>query len=173
MACGRPSRQPWLEARARPVARGIDGGRLPWLLLALLCLPGLAAASYLTYSHYAGQPTVCSGIGNCELVQTSEYSAIAGVPVALMGLLYFVALAAIALGRLLRAPLAVEWAAPAAFSLALGGTAFVAYLTSIELFVLHAICIWCVSVAALTVLSLGLAVWARIAEARAAPTMAR
>jgi len=140
--------------------------------MALLSLPGLAAASYLTYSHYADQPTVCSGIGNCELVQTSEYSTIVGIPVALMGLLYFVALAAVALARLLRAPLAMEWAAPAVFSLSLGGTAFVTYLTSIELFVLHAICIWCVSVAVMTVLSLGLAVWARAAEAQAAPTTA-
>jgi len=140
--------------------------------MALLSLPGLAVASYLTYSHYADQPTVCSGIGNCELVQTSEYSTIVGIPVALMGLLYFVALAAVALARLLRAPLAMEWAAPAVFSLSLGGTAFVTYLTSIELFVLHAICIWCVSVAVMTVLSLGLAVWARAAEAQAAPTTA-
>jgi uncharacterized membrane protein len=140
--------------------------------MALLSLPGLAVASYLTYSHYADQPTVCSGIGNCELVQTSEYSTIVGIPVALMGLLYFLALAAVALARLLRAPLAMEWAAPAVFSLSLGGTAFVTYLTSIELFVLHAICIWCVSVAVMTVLSLGLAVWARAAEAQAAPTTA-
>lgn len=142
---------------------------LPWLLMALLSLPGLAAASYLTYSHYADQPTVCSGIGNCELVQTSEYSKVAGVPVALMGLLYFVALGAIAWARLLRAPVAVAWALPVVFSLAVGGTAFVTYLTSIELFVLHAICIWCVSVAVMTVMNLALALWARAGEAPAAP----
>lgn len=103
---------------------------------------------------------MCSGIGNCELVQTSKYSVIAGVPVALMGLLYFAAVVALAAVRLARVRGAAEWAAPAAFSLSLGGTAFVAYLTGVELFVLHAICIWCVSVAVMTAASLGLAVWA-------------
>ncbi len=137
---------------------------LPWLALAVLGLPGIAASSYLTYSHYADRATVCAGIGSCELVQTSEYSAIAGVPVALMGLVYFVAMSLLALARLLRLPSAVEWGTPVAFSLALGGAAFVAYLTGIELFVLDAICPWCVSVAVMTVISLGLTVWARFAE---------
>lgn len=137
---------------------------LPWLALAVLGLPGIAASSYLTYSHFAGEATVCAGIGSCEFVQTSEYSDIAGVPVALMGLLYFVAMSALAVARLLRLSWAVEWGTPVAFSLALGGTAFVAYLTGIELFVLDAICPWCVSVAVMTAVSLGLTIWARFAE---------
>lgn len=145
---------------------GTRGAReaLPWIALAVLALPGLGVASYLTYSHYADQATVCAGIGQCELVQTSKYSEIAGVPVALMGLLYFVAVASLAVARLLRLALALDWATPVAFSLALGGTAFVAYLTAIELFVLNAICPWCVSLATMTVISLGLIVWAYFAE---------
>lgn len=140
----------------------------PWTLLAALAVPGLAATGYLTYSHYADQVTVCSGIGNCELVQTSKYSVIAGVPVALMGLLYFVAVAALAAVRLVASQRAAEWATLAAFSLSLSGTAFVAYLTGVELFVLHAICIWCVSVALMTVASLGLTVWAATIDEGAA-----
>lgn len=145
-------------------ARSLEGssGSLRWALLALLGLPGSAVASYLTYSHWADQPTVCGGIGQCELVQTSEYSDVAGVPVALLGLLYFLAMSALALARLWRAPAALELAQPAAFSLALAGTAFVAYLTYVELFVLEAICIWCVSLAGLTVASLGLTLWGLI-----------
>lgn len=111
---------------------------------------------------------MCSGIGNCELVQTSKYSVIAGVPVALMGLLYFVAVAALAGARLAGPRRVAEWAAPAAFSLSLGGTAFVIYLTGVELFVLHAICIWCVSVAVMTVASLGLTVWAATTDEKPA-----
>src|SRR3990172_13378997 len=107
---------------------------------------------------------MCAGGGGWELVQTSQYSAIAGVPVALMGLAYFVAVALLASARLLRVPLALDQATPAAFAMAIGGTAFVGYLTAVELFVLEAICPWCVSVAVMTVISLGLIIWARFAE---------
>ena len=131
--------------------------------LAVLGLPGSAVAAYLTYSHWADRPTECGGIGECELVQTSEYSDIAGVPVALLGLLYFVAMAFLALARINRIkwmPGGLEWAGPAALSMALAATAFVAYLTYVELFVLEAICVWCVALATLTVASLALTVWA-------------
>lgn len=137
---------------------------LPWVALAVLSLPGTAVSTYLTYSHYADEATVCAGVGSCELVQTSEYSVIAGVPVALMGLLYFVAVALLAIARLLKLSWALDWGTPAVFTMAIGGTAFVGYLTAVELFVLEAICPWCVSVAVMTAISLGLAVWARAAE---------
>lgn len=137
---------------------------LPWLALALLSVPGMGVSAYLTYSHYADEATICAGVGSCELVQTSEYSVIAGVPVALMGLAYFVAVALLAIARLLKLPWTLDWGTPAVFTMAIGGTAFVAYLTAIELFVLKAICPWCVSVAVMTAISLGLAVWARAVE---------
>ncbi len=137
---------------------------LPWLALVALSIPGIGVSTYLTYSHYTDEATICAGVGSCELVQTSEYSVIAGVPVALMGLAYFVAVASLATARLFRVPLALDWATPAAFTMAIGGTAFVGYLTAVELFVLEAICPWCVSVAVITVISLGIAVWARAVE---------
>jgi uncharacterized membrane protein len=125
-----------------------------WLLLAVLSIAGLGTSGYLTYSHYADEPTVCAGVGSCELVQTSQYSEILGVPVALMGLGFFVVFGALALARLLRGPDDPDWAQPAAFSLALGGTGFVAYLTYVELFVIDAICPWCVATAVITALCL-------------------
>ena len=109
--------------------------------------------------HWADRPAVCGGIGECELVQTSEYSDVAGVPVAFLGLLYFVAMSLQAAARIGRMPGSLEWAQSAAFSLALAGTAFVAYLTYVELFVLEAICILCITLAALTTSGLGLTVW--------------
>jgi uncharacterized membrane protein len=146
---------------------GLSRG-LSWVVLALLGLPGSGVAAYLTYSHWADQPTVCGGIGECELVQTSKYSDIAGVPVALLGLLYFVAMSLLALARVSRIswiPDEMRWAQPLALSMALAATAFVAYLTYIELFVLEAICIWCVSLASLTVISLVVTVWALLSTA--------
>ncbi len=130
--------------------------------MALLGLPGIAVASFLTYAHWADRATVCGGIGECELVQTSEYSDIAGVPVALLGVFYFVAMAFLALVRINRIkwmPGALEWVQPAALSMALAATAFIAYLTYVELFILEAICVWCVGLATLTVASLALTVW--------------
>jgi uncharacterized membrane protein len=76
-----------------------------------------------------------------------------------------------ALVRLKSMPGGLEWAQPAAFSMALAATAFIAYLTYVELFVLEAICVWCVGLATLTVASLGLTVWGLFSggEGRGAP----
>jgi uncharacterized membrane protein len=120
-----------------------------WIALTLLAVSGLGTSSYLTYSHYADKPTECAGIGSCEYVQTSKYADIFGVPVALMGLAFFGAFIALCLVRLfVRGRL--EWALPAAFSMTLGGVAFVSYLTYVELFVIDAICPWCVATAIIT-----------------------
>jgi uncharacterized membrane protein len=96
-------------------------------------------------------------------VQTSEYSDIAGVPVALLGLFFFLAMPALALARIRRVPITLEWAQPVALSMALAATAFVAYLTYVELFVLDAICIWCVGLATITIASLAMTVWGAFA----------
>jgi uncharacterized membrane protein len=137
-----------------------------WLVLIPLSLAGLGTSSYLTYSHYADQATVCAGVGSCEFVQSSEYSEIIGVPVALMGLLFFFALAALSLLRVILWQREVEWARPLAFSMSLGGTAFVSYLTYVELFVIDAICVWCVATAALTIASLLAVLWGAAFTAR-------
>ena len=93
-------------------------------------------------------------------MQTSSYSEIAGVPVALLGLLYFVAVSALAVARLKLPREDLAWAAPAALSLALAATGFAAYLAYVEVSVLDAVCAWCMVMAGLTALSLGLTVWA-------------
>ena len=121
-----------------------------WPVLLALSFAGIGASGYLTYSHYADSPAECAGVGSCDLVQTSEYADILGVPVALLGLGFFVSLAALALARLVLGGERLPWAQPAAFSMALAGLAFVTYLTYIELFVLEAICPWCVATAAVT-----------------------
>lgn len=121
-----------------------------WLLLAALGVAGLGTSGYLTYSHYADRATVCAGIGSCEFVQTSAYSEVVGVPVALLGLLFFIALEVLVVMRFMRLPLALQWGQPAVFAMTLGGLAFVIYLTYVELFVIDAICIWCVATAAIT-----------------------
>jgi uncharacterized membrane protein len=115
---------------------------------------GLGVASYLTYVHYAGVPPLCSTTHNtCLKVQTSIYSKLAGVPVALIGLIGYVLIVASLL-----APTG-ETTRLATMALAVVGFGFSAYLTSRELFSLHEICEWCVSSAVMMTLLAGLAVW--------------
>src|ERR1700680_2928623 len=62
------------------------------ITLTALTVAGLGVAGYLTYVHYAGINPVCTAGGSCEKVQTSVYSQLAGVPVALIGLLGYISI---------------------------------------------------------------------------------
>ena len=120
---------------------------------------GIAIAGYLTYVHYAGISPVCEIAHGCEKVQTSEWSKVGGVPVALLGLLGYVAiLAALSIPG--------ELAMTAAAGLAVVGAGFSAYLTYREVFTIEAICIWCVASA---ILMVALAILTVVRLARQAP----
>jgi uncharacterized membrane protein len=118
-----------------------------------LTVVGLGLASYLTYVHYAGIKPACSLGGSCEKVQTSTYSHLAGVPVALMGLIGYVSIMI-----LLLAPES-EMTRFATVVVTAIGFGFSAYLTYRELFSIHAICEWCVSSAVIMSMLVSLAVW--------------
>lgn len=116
-----------------------------------LALAGLAISGYLTWVHYAEVEPVCTGISDCVRVQGSEYAELAGVPVAVIGLVGYVAVLvslAVAgeLGRLLPV------------FLTLVGVGFSAYLTYVELAVIHAICQWCVASALVMVALAGVSI---------------
>jgi uncharacterized membrane protein len=117
----------------------------------LICLLGIADASYLTYVHYTDvRNLACSdrGVINCAKVTTSAQSHFLGMPVAVLGLAYFVAMAALCLpwawrrqerivriGRLVAAG---------------GGVVMVLWLVYAELFIIDAICVYCTVVHGLT-----------------------
>jgi uncharacterized membrane protein len=131
----------------------MSGRALRTTLIALAAL-GIALAGYLTYLHYSGTTPPCSIKGNpCSQVQKSRYSELAGVPVALIGLLGYILI----LGSLL-APES-ERARFATMGLTLGGLGFSAYLTYREIFTLHKICEWCVGSAVLMTIMVCLSVW--------------
>jgi uncharacterized membrane protein len=139
------------------------------ITLIVLSVLGVALASYLTYIHYANVKPLCGrGGGTCLKVQTSQYSKLAGVPVALMGLIGYIAI----LGTLL-SPEEERWRF-ATVALTLGGFGFSAYLTYREVFSLEEICEYCVSSAVLLTVMLGLSLWRflRGDEAAAASTAA-
>lgn len=106
------------------------------LVVAALAVVGAAIAGYLTWVHYAElQPFCVGGGGACERVQSSPYAELAGVPVAVLGLAGYLAV----LGSLALPDRSVTT------FLALVGAGFSAYLTYLELAVIHAVCQWCVA----------------------------
>ena len=123
------------------------------LIMSVLTLIGLGVASYLTYIHYAGINPVCTAGGSCLKVQTSIYSKFIGIPVALMGLIGYVAIMASLL-----AP-ENETTRFATVVITVLGFGFSAYLTYRELFSIHAICEWCASSAVILTILMCLAIW--------------
>src|SRR3954453_20078014 len=108
-------------------------------LTLVLALIGAGIAGYLTWVHYGHLKIVClAGGGGCEKVQSSSYAELAGVPVAVLGLIgYVLILASLALPE--------DPGALAAAFLSLVGFGFSAYLTYVELAKIDAVCQWCVA----------------------------
>ncbi len=132
------------------------------ITMIVLAAIGLGIASYLTYVHYAGIKPACTAGESCTKVQTSVYSELAGVPVALMGLIGYVAI----LASLLAPENESTRFATLAFTLA--GFGFSAYLTYRELFSIHAVCEWCASSAVIMTILMVLATWRFLRGAPAA-----
>jgi uncharacterized membrane protein len=123
------------------------------IAMVVLTVLGIGIASYVTYVHYAGIKPACTAGESCTKVQTSIYSELAGVPVALMGLIGYIAILATLL-----APES-ERTRFATLVLTLGGFGFSAYLTYRELFSIHAICEWCATSAIVMTLLMLLSTW--------------
>jgi uncharacterized membrane protein len=98
---------------------------------------GLGIAIYLTIVHYAGGSPVCAIAHGCETVQKSDYAALAGVPVAVLGVIGYVGI----LAALIRDD---ETSRSVAAFLSIVGLGFSAWLTYTEIAIIDAICIWCV-----------------------------
>lgn len=113
-----------------------------WLSLVLTAL-GLVDAGYLTYIKLSGAYAYCGGFGECEVVNQSRFAELWGLPIAVYG-----AAAYLLIGALLfleaRNGQWLEIAPMGVFGVTLFGTLFSAYLTYIEIEVLHAICPYCV-----------------------------
>ena len=122
--------------------------RMPseWTLrraIAFFATLGIGVATYITIADSGGgHPTCLAGGGGCQTVAESSYSHIAGVNIAVFGIVGYILL-------LLSAFFANDYARFGGFAVALGGFGFSVYLTYLELFTIEAICQWCVASAVL------------------------
>ena len=125
--------------------------------IALLALIGLFISLYLSLHRLGIIGTLQCGAGGCETVQTSSYAVFLGVPVAFYGVAGYVALLVVSLVGL--QPSWVSRREPIVLLAAMSGLglAFTIYLTYLELFVIHAICRWCVASAIVISLTTGIA----------------
>ncbi len=132
---------------------------------ALLSLAGLFVSAYLYLYKIGRIGTLACGSGGCETVQLSSWSRFGGLEVSLIGLLGYAGLLALSLAALQPALADRRQPATVLATLAGLGVVFTAYLTYLELFVIHAICRWCVGSA---VIILGIFIVALIDRQRLA-----
>jgi uncharacterized membrane protein len=111
-------------------------------VITVMSVLGIFVAGYLTWSHFSGQPVYCGGSSSCELVNSSRFAFIGDIPVSLIGLAGYVIILALSLvpHREDR-----QWPMLLIFGGALIGVMLQWYLFYIEVFVLRAICYWCVT----------------------------
>ena len=128
----------------------------------VLAVAGVGVSVYLTYEHYTGSKSfACPATAtiNCEKVTTSHWSTIIGIPVAVLGLAFFVGMVVLCMpvfsGRL--------WSDLRVVGSAVG-VVMVLWLLYVELFLVEAICLYCTAVHALTVAMLAATLWRRESE---------
>jgi uncharacterized membrane protein len=116
----------------------------------LLSVAGLGVATYLTVTHFDKHALACvqNATFNCELVTSSPQSEILGIPVAMLGLGFFVPMLALCLPVAWRT--AHRWVHWARLALSVTGVGMILYLIIAELFIIKAICLWCSSVHIIT-----------------------
>jgi uncharacterized membrane protein len=126
--------------RHAPVMAGWAHGLIP-----VFALLGLGAASYLAYTKLAHTSVVCGPVGDCDAVQTSIYSELFGIPVAMLGALTYLAMLVCWVGSCLASARLAMSARLGLFGLSLMGAMFSFYLTFLEPFVIGAVCAWCLT----------------------------
>jgi uncharacterized membrane protein len=125
-----------------------------WLLWASagLCGLGLIVSGYLVMKRFTGGSLACTRWADCDVVNNSVYSQLYGVPVSVIGLAGYLLLLTLAFaalwtdGRTQRQILLLSWLC------SLAGVGFSAYLTYLEIYVIEALCAWCVASAVIITL---------------------
>jgi uncharacterized membrane protein len=159
-----------MSTTTRSAALAAESSARDWLKVAsiVLALSGVLIAGYLVISEATNTQTICpaNGAFNCDLVQKSIYSKVGPIPVAVIGLVGYLAILAILLLES-RVELFAERGKTIVFGMTLIGLLFSGYLTAMEAFVLHAWCVWCLGSAIVMLLLFGVSfarLWRAISE---------
>jgi uncharacterized membrane protein len=124
----------------------------------LLAIAGVGVSAYLFWGYTVpGAELACGGSSGCETVKDSSYAHLLGIPLPVLGILGYCTLLALLVisGRPVLRPW-TAYIALAIFGVSLGGVLYSAYLTYLELFVIEAICRWCVASAIIMAAIFGL-----------------
>lgn len=122
-----------------------------WVAGVILAILGAVDSAYLLWLKLTGQVAACQNIGDCEAVNSSRYAEFGGIPIALFGLLAYLLIIALFFLEL-KFP---EWKDSlllANFGVTFAGTLYSFYLTYVELFILKAVCPFCVVSAVIIVI---------------------
>jgi uncharacterized membrane protein len=146
----------WKEQKMRDLSRS-DKLRLAMIAF---CIIGIFVAVYLSWAEVTDNETACADTGkiDCATVQNSSYSKTMGIPVAVMGLLGYLAI----LGVLVledQVDILAAYGRTFVLGFALFGTMFSAYLSALEGTVLDAWCQWCIASAIVITILLALSIW--------------
>jgi uncharacterized membrane protein len=150
--------QPATSAGGPPERTTLAPNWLQWTTF-VLALVALAASSYLTYQHFTAGKSFfgCADKGfiNCDAVTTSAQSHFLGMPVALLGLLFYVFMVAVLspwAWRLTGESLVARWLPKVRLAAICVGIGMVLYLLYAELFMIRNLCLYCTSVHVVTFL---------------------
>jgi uncharacterized membrane protein len=115
-----------------------------------VALVGLGVAGYLTYVETQSVEAICGPVGDCNAVQSSSYARVFGIlPVGILGLLGYAAILIAWTIQKVRDDRWADYARLGMLGMALFGTLYSIYLTYVEIWVIEAVCIWCLSSAVL------------------------
>jgi uncharacterized membrane protein len=118
--------------------------------IAFVAALGIGVAAYIAIAEANGGSPVClAGGSGCETVAKSSWSHLAGINIAVFGIVGYALLLATAF-------FANDLARFAGFVLALGGLGYSVFLTYVELFKIEAVCQWCLASAVLMTILFGL-----------------
>jgi uncharacterized membrane protein len=113
-----------------------------WTAVPILALFGMAVAGYLAYIETQAVAAICGPVGDCNTVQTSTYAKLFGIPIGVIGMAAYAAMLAIWVWGRARDHGLPRWLLLAMTAF---GVAFSIYLTYLEIFVIRAVCMWCLT----------------------------
>ena len=114
----------------------------------ILSLIGLGVAGYLAYVETQMVEAVCGPIGDCNAVQSSSYAQLFGIPIGVIGVVGYLAI----LGAWVWGRSGSATGRALLLGMAMVGVIFSIYLTYLELFIIEAVCLWCLSSAVIVTL---------------------